>query len=233
MNTTKSHPSTTRSRIGDRISNRFRDRRSGVLRKVLQSEAATRGGSLRVLDLGGRFEFWRRFGLDFLSAHGIEVVILNLATESQWSAELPNNIRYMQGDATRVKFSDNAFDVVVSNSVVEHLGTWNAMIAFADETRRLAPVYYCQTPNFWFPVDPHYYRVPLFHWMPRPTQAWLFRSFKIATGGRAPSVRKSYAMTDYARLLSKTQMQDLFPDAQMVPERVLGILTKSWMAVRR
>ena len=37
------------------------------------------------------------------------------------------------------------------------------MRAFAAETKRLADNYYIQTPYFWFPIDPHYYRIPLFH----------------------------------------------------------------------
>ena len=225
--------STTGSRWGERLSQRFRDRRSGILRDLLRREAAARGGRLRVLDLGGRFEFWRRFGLDFLAANGVEIAILNLTPgESGDRADIPGNIRFLVGDATATGFADDSYDLVMSNSVVEHLGTWEAMIAFADETRRVAPAYYCQTPNFWFPIDPHYFKAPLFHWLPRPTRAWLLRTFPIATAGRASSVRKAYAMTDYARLLGKTQMRDLFPDARLVPERVLGVFVKSWMAVR-
>ena len=224
---------TTRSRWGERLSQHFRDRRSGVLRDLLARESAARGGRVRLLDLGGRFEFWRRFGLEFLDRHGVEIAILNLTPgESGDRADIPPNIRFLVGDATATGFDDASYDVVMSNSVVEHLGTWEAMIAFADETRRLAPTYYCQTPNFWFPIDPHYFKAPLFHWMPRPTRAWMLRTFPIATAGRASSIRKSYAMTDYARLLSRTQMRDLFPDACMVPERVLGVFVKSWTAVR-
>lgn len=225
---------TTNNRLAERISQRFRDKRSAELKALLlASRPQGDTGRIRVLDLGGRVEFWKRLGLDFLQANDVHVTILNLTDAERGNdIPLPDHFSLVLGDACATGLPDDAFDVVMSNSVIEHLVTFPNMIAFAGETRRLAKSYYCQTPNFWFPVDPHYYRFPFFHWLPRPTRAWLFRNFTIANGGKARTVLKSYELIDAARLLSKAQMMALFPDAELRKERVLGLFVKSLVAVR-
>src|SRR3546814_10323990 len=66
-----------------------------------------------------------------------------------------------------------SFDIAHSNSVIEHVITWDNMKNFARETRRVAAWHYVQTPYFWFPVDPHFYKLPFYHWLPRPLRAKL------------------------------------------------------------
>lgn len=223
---------TTNNPLAERVSQRFRAKRSGQLKSVLLA-AKQPGRTVQVLDLGGRHEFWRRLGLDFLLENDIHVTLLNLtASEAGDDVVDAANISFRVGDACATGMADRSYDVVMSNSVIEHLVTWRNMIDFAGETSRVGAAYYCQTPNFWFPIDPHYYRFPLFHWLPRPTRAWLFRKLPVAHAGRASSVLKSYELVDAARLLTRTQMQALFPDAQIRSERVLGVFVKSLVAIR-
>lgn len=228
-------PNSTAAKSGDwvvRLSERFRSKRSGVLRGLIE-HAFVRHGRVRVIDLGGRLSFWQKLGEDFLHRNNVHVTILNLSEGEAGNAGVSSDrYSFVVGDATATEFADDSFDIAMSNSVIEHLFSWEAMVRFADETRRIAPVYYCQTPNYWFPIDPHYAKAPMMHWMPRPTRAWLLRTFPLAHSGRVSSVRKSFAVTDAARLLCWTQMRDIFPDATLVPERFLWIFVKSWMAVR-
>jgi hypothetical protein len=50
---------------------------------------------------------------------------------------------------------DKAYDVVFSNSVLEHVGPENKQEEFAAEVRRLGISYWIQTPSPWFPLECH------------------------------------------------------------------------------
>jgi hypothetical protein len=61
------------------------------------------------------------------------------------------------------------------------------MVAFAREVRRLAPSYFVQTPNFWFPMEPHW-MVPAFHWLPAPVRVQMFMRFDLGHARRTDTV---------------------------------------------
>lgn len=223
------HPKVT---LRDKLSRYFRNRRTADLKAIIL-DSANESGAVRLLDLGGRFEFWQRVGIEFLIDNRIEITLLNLTDSELGSAQAKSApIRFAVGDACRTEFADQSFDIVMSNSVIEHLFTWENMQAFAAETRRVGKAYYVQTPNFWFPIDPHYFKMPFFHWFPRPTRAWLLRTFPLTAVGRIEGVVRSFEMVDAARLLCRTQMAVLFPDAELQRERFMGIFVKSWIAKR-
>ena len=117
-----------------------------------------------------------------------------------------------------------------SNSVVEHVGDWGRMCAFASEVRRVALSYFVQTPNYWFPIEPHA-MTPVFHWLPKPVRVALVMRFQLGHWHRQPTVDAAVRRVDSARLLTRPMVAELFDDADIVAER-LGFLTKSWIAVR-
>ena len=135
------------------------------------------------------------------------------------------------GDACAMPhYADNAYDFVHSNSVVEHVGDWPRMEAFAGEVRRLAPRYYVQTPYFWFPIEPHF-SAPFFHWRSEQSRAKSLLKRRHGFADRAPDIGQAMRDVQHARLLDKAQFRYLFPDADHVDERVVG-LTKSLIAIR-
>jgi hypothetical protein len=101
---------------------RFRARRMARFARVLDGLSEK-----RILDIGGSERFWRPWpGADvtLLNVHFIDV------------AQRPR----IQVDATSTGLCDDAYDIAFSNSVVEHLGTWERQKAFARE------FCHCQAP---------------------------------------------------------------------------------------
>ncbi len=151
-----------------------------------------------------------------------------------WNQEaLPTSDFFsLAGDARAMpEFSDNHFDVAHSNSVIEHVGQWKDMMAMAREIRRVAPAYFVQTPYYWFPMEPHSHTLFL-HWLP---ETWRFRVVMARKCGpywsKAETVDQAMRTIQSSSLLDKRMFRELFPDADVVSEKILG-LTKSLMAVR-
>lgn len=190
---------------------RMRRRRFELFRQLL----AGIGGTPRVIDLGGTPAFWRR-----MPKVQVQVTLVNLPDAKL--NDLPECCTAMVGDATDLsQFPDNAFDIVFSNSVIEHVGDWSAQQRMAAEVRRLAPRYFIQTPNYYFPIEPHYHAIGV-QWLPDSLKRqWL----------RANGKRYDDAALHRIRLLTEKEMRRLFPDARIWHERVAG-LTKSFIAYR-
>ena len=141
-------------------------------------------------------------------------------------------VKCIQGDACdMIDHADFSFDLVHSNSVIEHVGRWSDMRRFAREVRRLAPAYYVQTPYFWFPIDPHYYRMPFFHWMPESVRLKAHRRVKLGWPSPEPEIDDAMRLVTSSNMLDGAQFRTLFPDARHSFER-LALLPKSMIAIR-
>lgn len=212
----------------DSTNNKFRVRRVERLKTLVSSYIAAKG-SCNVLDLGGTSGFWHtwRDQFDFERTH---VTCINLDPEHGAVSDFKGvTVRY--GDATSLPdVPDMSFDLVFSNSVIEHVGDWQQMIRFAREARRLGRSYFIQTPYFWFPIEPHA-RTPFVHWMP---DSWAYRLVMMRRCGfwpKADTVIEAVTTVQSARMLDRRQFEALFDDARHHQERFMG-LTKSLMAVR-
>lgn len=174
----------------------------------------------RVLDIGGNEDTWTRESTNDLTFH---ITLLNT-----YDYQRPQREQFTPviADATDVPFADRSFDVVYSNSVIEHVGSLEKQRAFAREARRLAPRLWIQTPARTFPIEPHL--LALFvQYLPKTTQHRIARW--TPRGILQPEV--VHQIIDEVRLLSYAEMRELFPDCDILRERVFGI-TKSYIAVR-
>jgi len=148
------------------------------------------------------------------------IVAVDLETdERDWLQG--ENVTVQRADGTQLPFEDQSFPIVFSNSVIEHVPKV-LQPAFAREIRRVGDRYFVQTPNRWFPVEPHY-QMPFVHFLPERALRALNKRFTM--GWRKKG--EWYETT----LLSAADLRRLFPDGTIHRERVLG-MTKSLMAVR-
>lgn len=215
------------------LSTKFRARRDVLLRDFILQRRGAVAGPFRILDLGGTADYWRRVGFDWLEANDIDITCVNhIATEFGASEREAVRLRCIVADARAMTgHAADSFDFVHSNSVIEHVGRWSDMRAFANECRRLAPAYYVQTPYFWFPVDPHFYRVPMFHWLPESLRLKLLRRIKIGWSPPQHDIDRAMSLVESSILLDHSQFADLYPDAEIRFERI-ALLPKSLIALR-
>lgn len=171
-------------------------------------------GCRTVIDVGGTVETWRN---DDLAEH---VTLLNVGESPK---DLPPTIAYIQGDGRNTGLPDGAFDVAFSNSVIEHVGTFEDQQRFATELLRLGRRIYCQTPNKWFPVEPHFLGLGV-HWLPRKWFTNFVDCYFTLHGWRyKPDAAASAALIDSIRLLTRTELRQLFPGCKIRTERWLGL----------
>lgn len=182
--------------------------------------------STRVLDIGGTPECW-----DLLPVRP-RLTLLNTPRAKD---DLRDAATWVAGDGRALPFRDGAFDVVFSNSVIEHVGDAASQRRFAEEVVRVGKAYWVQTPNRWFPVEQHLL-TPLVHWMPRGWQRPVVPAINLWQFVTRPSEdRRRFYIEHYlndVKLLSFGELQSLFPGARIVRERFLG-WTKSLVAFER
>jgi hypothetical protein len=188
----------------------------------------------RILDVGGVPGYWR------MLPQPPRVVILNMPrakAEISASGGAVDGLveEWVAADARCLPFGDRSFDIVFSNSVIEHVGDAASQEKFAREVARVGRGYWVQTPNRWFPVEPHLL-TPFVHWLPRSWQRALVPHGTVwgALSSVTPEQRQFY-LQHYLRdirLLGYREMRRLFPEASLIRERFLGS-TKSLVALRR
>ncbi|MCB0918266.1 MAG: class I SAM-dependent methyltransferase [Actinobacteria bacterium] len=171
---------------------------------------------LRILDIGGYEGYWQQRGM--AGDPAVDITVLNLElTETSAS-----NIHGVKGDATDLaEYSDDAFDVVHSNSVIEHLGTASNQRRMAAEVQRVGRRYYVQTPAKYFPVEPHVL-LPAYEYLPRSLKAKVLTRTGWSKLGRLSEDDAAALLTEL-RLLSRKEFQQLFPDGRLVVERFAGL----------
>jgi hypothetical protein len=177
---------------------------------------------MRVLDLGGTPGFWAR-----APVRPASLVLLNLAraeTEEPWIDSLVGDV-CAPPDAV----SSQQFDLVFSNSVIEHVGGHTRRMEMARVVLDLADRYWIQTPYRYFPIEPHWV-FPGFQFLPPNLRARVAARWPLAWAGRVPYQEALGHVLD-VELLTRTQLRFYFPDALIMSERVVG-LTKSLIATR-
>ena len=197
-------------RLYDSFFQRFRPNRLQALYRTMGITAQS-----RVIDIGGGVGFWQ-MALDA----GLPLPRVTIVNIRRTSRKLLPGMNWLCGDARCLPFRDQTFDVAVSNSVIEHLGDYASQQRFAAEARRVARRYFIQTPNLGFPVEPHF-MAPFVHWLPRSIRPALLRFTPWALIVK-PTAEFRRAIVEEIRLLGRSEMRRLFPEANVVTERFAG-----------
>lgn len=171
-----------------------------------------------ILDVGGTPGFWADTEYD--------ITLLNLREPEA----LPSGMGFVEADATNLPYADGSFGIVFSNSMIEHLHTWERQQEAASEAMRVGERLWIQTPNKWFPVEPHFL-TPFVHWLPRRLRRALVRNLTVWGLVTRPSKEYARDVADEIRLLSERELRELFPGCRIQRESFLG-LTKSLIVVR-
>jgi hypothetical protein len=207
---------------------RLRRARIAPLMSLLEHWYQTTG-EVRLIDVGGTENYWNILPEGVLERYNVKILLFNLPGES--GTPRSHRFQHVEGDACDLtRFEDNSFHVAHSNSVIEHVGDWQRMIEFASELKRVARTYYVQTPNYWFPVEPHC-MTPFIHWLPKPMRVWLVMHLQLGNWSKAPTVEQAVATVESARLLNRKMVAALFPDAEIRIER-FALLPKSIIAFK-
>ena len=180
----------------------------------------------RILDIGGT-----PFNWELLDVRP-RITIVNMPRAREAFDE---HYTCVFADGRALPFGDHSFDIVFSNSVIEHVGDAERQRRFANEIARVGRAYWVETPNRWFPVEPHLL-TPFLHFLPKRWQRSIARRFTVWALIERPSRdRWEYYIEHYLRdirLLDAADLREMFPDAEIVRER-LGAWTKSLIAVKR
>lgn len=204
----------------DRISARARAKRFEQFESLLENVPRP----LRVLDIGGTTRFWEQNG--WAGDPSVQLTLVNMAPEETTHP----NIETCVGDATRLdQFADDSFDLVFSNSVIEHLFDFEHQQAMAREVERLARRYWVQTPNYWFPIEPHFHFLG-WQWLPSWLRVEILRRRTCGFRPRTPDRAKARELVREVSLLSRRQLQELFGSGKILREPFFG-LTKSWIVI--
>jgi hypothetical protein len=178
-----------------------------------------------VLDLGGKPSFWTDGAI---LARPLEITCLNLRAEPGSHQLGEATVEVVVGDATRPPVDPADYDLVFSNSVIEHVGGADAIGAFAEVTRQ-GRQYFLQTPNRWFPIEPHFV-LPFHFLLPRRVKAAIVMWWD--RGPRRRTYREALDRVDEIHLLTRRELELLFPGATIVVDRK-WLLPKSYMVFGR
>ena len=99
-----------------------------------------------------------------------------VAVDVHDSRQVSDGYRFELVGGVQLPYEDNSFDVVLSNHVIEHVGSDSDQAGHLAELRRVmkpGAVGYLAVPNRWMLVEPHY-RLAFLSWWPEPLRSrWL------------------------------------------------------------
>jgi hypothetical protein len=182
-----------------------------------------------ITDIGGSLHFWNLVKSEMQPK---QIMIYNIALDSQFDAanvgQGTGNIQATVYDGKHIPVDDKQIDILVCNSVIEHVPPGDRM-GLAREISRVARNYIIQTPAKAFPLELHFL-MPFLHWLPRPIGRALAKFSPFGLVQRNAMLTRQFF--DEINLLTAKEFRSLFPEGQLVIERFLFI-PKSYLIINK
>ena len=204
--------------------NQFRQKRFELLKNGI--EKLIQKDHFKILDIGGDIQYWKNIGWQHPAC---KIHLLNL-----YESKVPENeiqqFSSSVGNGLSLEYKKGEVDLIFSNSVIEHVGSYANQQIFANEVRRVSDKYIVQTPSIWFPLEPHSL-IPLFQFLPHSIRALLIMTFNINYFPKAKTYKASIKVSHSTLMFTHRRFKQLFPEAEIQVERFLGI-PKSYTAIK-
>lgn len=172
---------------------------------------------IHILDVGGTDYFWKCSQVPNIP--GVTITLLNLHLERTTHP----HIKALVGDATAMpEFEDKKFDLVFSNSVIEHVYTYENQVKMAREIQRVGKRHFIQTPNKYFPVEAHY-AIPFAQYLPKGLLFFFLTKTRLSRMTKWEQ-QDAQQYLDEIRLLNEKEMKALFPGSKILKEKTLGMI---------
>jgi hypothetical protein len=198
------------------LTHRFRQQRLEEFKRRFPDLA-----DMRVLDLGGTAVSWGVLGLRPAS-----VTVVNLDHDGKGTNEPWMEI--VHADACAGGFGQ--YDMVFSNSLMEHLGGHARRQQFANVVRESAPAWWVQTPYRYFPIEPHWV-FPGFQFLPFRMRVLICQHWSMLHMPACKDAAEAADLVASTELISGTEMRTYFPNSEIWFERIAGI-PKSLVAIK-
>ena len=182
---------------------------------------------VNILDVGGTENFWVQMGK--AGNKDYNITLLNLDITKNF---VKDNFIYIRGDAADLsQFNDKEFDVVFSNSVIEHIPLDINRQKMADEIIRTGKNYFVQTPNYYFPFEPHFL-FPFFQFLPKLLKIFLLKNLNMGWYKKCITKSKAEEILSLNKLLTENELRGYFRNCRIIKEKYLGMI-KSLIAVNK
>jgi len=181
----------------------------------------------RICDIGGSRHFWQKLNINVPAKN---ITIFNISTDEVDSTDpATKDIDIIIYDGHRIPAEDKSYDIAISNSTLEHVPI-SERPALVKEMHRIARVVFMQTPAYEFFIEPHFI-MPFVHWLPRQLGFMIIKFSPWRLLSR-PSQDVIHSYFWNTALLSRQDVEALFPNGQVLEERFFGFL-KSYYVLSR
>ena len=211
----------TSGNFNGNLSSRFRRKRFKIFQNYLIRAKLT---NPRILDVGGTDDYWNQINLIF--GTNFQPIINNISKDE---LNQSNFSGIVDDGKCLSSVKDNTFDIAYSNSVIEHLSTFEEQQEMVDNLQRVAQYYFVQTPAFIFPFEPHFL-FPFFHWLPKKVRMLLVYKFNLGWFERCKNQMEAENLVDSIRIMKKKELKLIFGNAKIITERFF-LIPKSYMVM--